>query len=210
MNKIANNISITSTTRRRKLKGGAVATYPQWYCEYKDPITGKRRPPRLQPEKGRRGIPDRSAPEGRRRQLCRRTHRADRRPGYRSLACRQGRQGEALDAERLQGGGERRHPWAAADRHQAGTRRLHRERHRAEGCPLHQAARPRQADRPDHSDDPHLAPHHRGAVRNLHGEPGEEPPEVDPGARRGGLHASVRPRCRPGCLAPVTNRRRRS
>ena len=37
------NISITSTTRRRRLKGGSVATYPQWYCEYKDPITRKRR-----------------------------------------------------------------------------------------------------------------------------------------------------------------------
>src|SRR6478736_2295993 len=37
------NISITTTTRRRKLKGGAVASYPQWYCEYKDPITRKRR-----------------------------------------------------------------------------------------------------------------------------------------------------------------------
>ena len=39
----------------------------------------------------------------------------------------------------------------------------------------------------DHRDDPHLAPHHRRAVRHLHGEPGEEPPQVDPGARRGGL-----------------------
>src|SRR6476659_7682070 len=37
------NISITTTTRRRKLKGGAVASYAQWYCEYKDPITKKRR-----------------------------------------------------------------------------------------------------------------------------------------------------------------------
>lgn len=37
------NVSITSTTRRRKLSDGAVADYPQWYCEYKDPQTGKRR-----------------------------------------------------------------------------------------------------------------------------------------------------------------------
>ena len=33
------NISITSTTRRRRLRGGSLATYPQWYCEYKDPLT---------------------------------------------------------------------------------------------------------------------------------------------------------------------------
>ncbi|NKB84013.1 hypothetical protein HED51_14760 [Ochrobactrum grignonense] len=32
------NISITSTTRRRKLSDGTIAEYPQWYCEYKDPI----------------------------------------------------------------------------------------------------------------------------------------------------------------------------
>ena len=37
------NISITSTTRRRRLRGGSLATYPQWYCEYKDPLTKKRR-----------------------------------------------------------------------------------------------------------------------------------------------------------------------
>ena len=43
------SISITSTTRRRTLKDGSIATYPQWYCEYKDPITRKAPPPRLQP-----------------------------------------------------------------------------------------------------------------------------------------------------------------
>lgn len=37
------NISITSTTRRRKLSDGTIAEYPQWYCEYKDPILNKRR-----------------------------------------------------------------------------------------------------------------------------------------------------------------------
>lgn len=37
------NVSITSTTRRRKLSDGTVADYPQWYCEYRDPATGKRR-----------------------------------------------------------------------------------------------------------------------------------------------------------------------
>jgi integrase len=36
-------ISITTTTRRRKLKDGTVATYPQWYCEYREPQTLKRR-----------------------------------------------------------------------------------------------------------------------------------------------------------------------
>jgi integrase len=36
------HISITKTTRRRKLKGGT-ALYPQHYCEYRDPLTGKRR-----------------------------------------------------------------------------------------------------------------------------------------------------------------------
>jgi len=30
------NISITTTTRRRKLKSG-VALYDQYYCEYRDP-----------------------------------------------------------------------------------------------------------------------------------------------------------------------------
>lgn len=37
------NISITTTTRRRKLTGGKVALYPQYYCEYRDPLTRKRR-----------------------------------------------------------------------------------------------------------------------------------------------------------------------
>jgi len=37
------SISITTTTRRRKLKDGSVATYTQWYCEYKDQTTRKRR-----------------------------------------------------------------------------------------------------------------------------------------------------------------------
>ncbi|MCS0496868.1 site-specific integrase [Ancylobacter sp. MQZ15Z-1] len=36
-------VSITSTTRRRKLKGGQTAAYAQFYCEYRDPDTGKRR-----------------------------------------------------------------------------------------------------------------------------------------------------------------------
>ena len=36
-------MAITSTTRRRRLRGGSLATYSQWYCEYKDPITKKRR-----------------------------------------------------------------------------------------------------------------------------------------------------------------------
>ncbi|MEW9836582.1 tyrosine-type recombinase/integrase [Mesorhizobium marinum] len=37
------NVSITSTTRRRKLKGGKVVLYPQYYCEYRDPLLKKRR-----------------------------------------------------------------------------------------------------------------------------------------------------------------------
>ncbi|MHA6646356.1 hypothetical protein ACX3P1_28075 [Mesorhizobium sp. A623] len=37
------NVSITTTTRRRKLKGGTIAAYPQWYCEYREPLTLKRR-----------------------------------------------------------------------------------------------------------------------------------------------------------------------
>ena len=36
------DISITTTTRRRKLKGGTVASYPQWYVNFRDPKTGKR------------------------------------------------------------------------------------------------------------------------------------------------------------------------
>lgn len=36
-------VSITSTTRRRKLSNGTIATYPQYYCEYRDPLTRKRR-----------------------------------------------------------------------------------------------------------------------------------------------------------------------
>lgn len=36
------NVSITHTTRRRKLRGGKVARYDQYYCEYKDPLTRKR------------------------------------------------------------------------------------------------------------------------------------------------------------------------
>lgn len=36
-------VSITSTTRRRTLKGGKVALYPQFYCEYREPTTGLRR-----------------------------------------------------------------------------------------------------------------------------------------------------------------------
>ena len=36
------NVSVTSTTRRRTLKDGTVASYPQWYCEYRDPLTRKR------------------------------------------------------------------------------------------------------------------------------------------------------------------------
>lgn len=37
------NVSITSTTRRRKLTGGKVAHYEQYYCEYRDPLLKKRR-----------------------------------------------------------------------------------------------------------------------------------------------------------------------
>jgi integrase len=37
------SISITNTTRRRKLRDGTVAAYPQWYCEFRDPVVGKRR-----------------------------------------------------------------------------------------------------------------------------------------------------------------------
>lgn len=37
------NISITTTTRRRKLANGTVASYLQWYAEYKDPKTKKRK-----------------------------------------------------------------------------------------------------------------------------------------------------------------------
>jgi hypothetical protein len=36
------SVSITTTTRRRKLKSG-VALYDQYYCEYHDPLTRKRR-----------------------------------------------------------------------------------------------------------------------------------------------------------------------
>ena len=36
-------ISITTTTRRRKLSDGTIAAYPQWYCEYREPLTRKRR-----------------------------------------------------------------------------------------------------------------------------------------------------------------------
>lgn len=37
------NVSITTTIRRRKLSNGTVAAYPQWYCEYREPLTWKRR-----------------------------------------------------------------------------------------------------------------------------------------------------------------------
>ncbi|MDX0908923.1 tyrosine-type recombinase/integrase [Sinorhizobium medicae] len=37
------NVSITTATRRRKLASGTVASYPQYYCEYRDPKSGKRR-----------------------------------------------------------------------------------------------------------------------------------------------------------------------
>ena len=37
------NISITCTTRRRKLTSGAISAKQQWYCEYRDPILKKRR-----------------------------------------------------------------------------------------------------------------------------------------------------------------------
>ncbi|WP_422384332.1 tyrosine-type recombinase/integrase [Roseibium album] len=37
------NVSITSTTRRRRLKDGTIAAYSQWYCEYQDPQVHKRR-----------------------------------------------------------------------------------------------------------------------------------------------------------------------
>ena len=37
------NISITTTKRRRKLSNGTVREHHQWYCEYRDPLTRKRR-----------------------------------------------------------------------------------------------------------------------------------------------------------------------
>ncbi|MFK0692473.1 tyrosine-type recombinase/integrase [Mesorhizobium sp. IMUNJ 23033] len=37
------NVSITTATRRRKLRDGKVALYPQYYCEYREPLTRKRR-----------------------------------------------------------------------------------------------------------------------------------------------------------------------
>lgn len=36
------NVSITSATRRRKLKDNTLAEYPQYYCEYREPLTNKR------------------------------------------------------------------------------------------------------------------------------------------------------------------------
>ncbi len=36
-------VSITSTTRRRKLRDGTIASYPQWYAEFRDPQTRQRR-----------------------------------------------------------------------------------------------------------------------------------------------------------------------
>lgn len=36
-------VSITTTTRRRKLSDGTIAYYPQWYAEYRDPQTRQRR-----------------------------------------------------------------------------------------------------------------------------------------------------------------------
>lgn len=36
-------VSITTTTRRRKLSDGTIASYPQWYAEYRDPQTRQRR-----------------------------------------------------------------------------------------------------------------------------------------------------------------------
>lgn len=36
-------VSITSTTRRRKLRNGTIAAYDQYYCEYRDPQTRQRR-----------------------------------------------------------------------------------------------------------------------------------------------------------------------
>lgn len=36
-------ISITTTTRRRKLSNGTIRPHEQWYCEYRDPLTRKRR-----------------------------------------------------------------------------------------------------------------------------------------------------------------------
>lgn len=45
------NVSITSTTRRRKLKNGSVVDYPQWNCDYKDPLTGKRHRPSFKRKK---------------------------------------------------------------------------------------------------------------------------------------------------------------
>lgn len=41
MNKF--RVSITSTTRRRKLRNGTIAAYDQYYCEYRDPQTRQRR-----------------------------------------------------------------------------------------------------------------------------------------------------------------------
>ncbi|MDX0440633.1 tyrosine-type recombinase/integrase [Sinorhizobium medicae] len=37
------NVSITTATRRRTLSSGTIASYPQYYCEYRDPVSGKRR-----------------------------------------------------------------------------------------------------------------------------------------------------------------------
>lgn len=36
-------VSITTTTRRRKLSDGTLREHPQWYCEYREPQTRKRR-----------------------------------------------------------------------------------------------------------------------------------------------------------------------
>ena len=36
-------VSITTATRRRKLRDGTLREHPQWYCEYREPQTRKRR-----------------------------------------------------------------------------------------------------------------------------------------------------------------------
>ena len=182
------NISITTTTRRRKLKGGAVASYRQWYVNFRDPKTGKR--------------------------IRRAKDRKKDAEAYKAELLRKFAQGSYVDERTAPTVGQAVDHWLADKNGKVKPSTLKGYKVVVNGAirgPLLIGTRQERADYTESgiapkgarfikllgdvklpdvttADDPHLAPHHRRAVRHLHGEPGEEPPQVNPGARRGGLH----------------------
>lgn len=171
-------ISITSATRRRELSNGTVAEYPQWYCEYKDPILNKRR---------RRAFNRKKDAEAFRNELLVKVmdgrYVDERKAPTVSQAIDHWLEDREtkVKSSTFQGykvvvNGAIRGPlliWNGA-----GSGEIHGEWSSAKRCPLRQTAGRCQTDRTDYCDDTRMVQDGSRAVRNLHRQSCQKPSEI--------------------------------